>query len=395
MSEIEESKQRPEVDETKRQQDEEKIRNEGGPRLNGRLAATVVGLMVGLVILLTLAVQSSGPGAQPAGRNSTDDTAPNKAEVQDLIAHGGDPTPATFPAPPTDPPAMVIPREQTSAPAVPRQPSRYAEWAQDKYMKALEAPEMVSAFHSGAALQIPRMTQTGNGGDAGNTLAMNSFQSSSDSSSSVRLHPPASLYTVMTGSVIPAVLISGINSDLPGPIVAQVSQNVYDSAGGRSLLIPQGSRLIGSYRSAAGYGQSRVQIQWQRLIFPNTASMDIPQMPGTDEAGYAGFTDQVNNHYMRTFGTAALMSLISAGQAVGQMAAFGGGMGGPLGYYQPNQWAMASQMTGSSASSQFGSVGQQAIEQGMSTGPTLEIRPGYQFNVMVTEDLVFPGPYKG
>ena len=118
-------------------------------------------------------------------------------------------------------------------------------------------------------------------------------------------------------------------------------------------------------------------------------------MPGTDEAGYAGFTDQVNNHYMRTFGTAALMSLISAGQAVGQMAAFGGGTGGPLGYYQPNQWATASQMAGSSASSQFGSVGQQAIEQGMSTGPTLEIRPGYQFNVMVTEDLVFPGPYKG
>jgi type IV secretory pathway VirB10-like protein len=394
MSEIEESKQRPEVEETKRQQDEEKIRNEGGPRLNGRLAATAVGLMVGLVILLTLAVQSSGPGAQPSGRNGTDDTASNKSEVQDLIAHAGDPTPAAFPAPPTDPPAMVIPREQTSAPAVPRQPNRYAEWAQDKYMKALEAPEMVSAFHSGAALQIPSMTQTGNG-DAGNTLAMNSFQSSSDSSSSVRLHPPASLYTVMTGSVIPAVLISGINSDLPGPIVAQVSQNVYDSAGGRSLLIPQGSRLIGSYRSAAGYGQSRVQIQWQRLIFPNTASMDIPQMPGTDEAGYAGFTDQVNNHYMRTFGTAALMSLISAGQAVGQMAAFGGGMGGPLGYYQPNQWAMASQMAGSSASSQFGSVGQQAIEQGMNSGPTLEIRPGYQFNVMVTEDLVFPGPYKG
>src|SRR5271156_4840579 len=114
MSEIEESKQRPEVDETKRQEDEEKIRNEGGPRLNGRLAATAVGLMVGLVILLTLAVQSSGPGTQPAGRNGTDDTASSKSEVQDLIAHAGDPTPATFPAP-TDPPPIVIPREQTSA----------------------------------------------------------------------------------------------------------------------------------------------------------------------------------------------------------------------------------------------------------------------------------------
>ena len=90
-------------------------------------------------------------------------------------------------------------------------------------------------------------------------------------------------------------------------------------------------------------------------------------MPGTDQAGYAGFRDEVNNHYRRTFGTAAMMSLISAGQAVGQMAAFGGGTYGPLGYYQQNQWAMASQTAGSSASSQFGSVGQRAIEQGMSS----------------------------
>jgi type IV secretory pathway VirB10-like protein len=185
--------------------------------------------MVGLVILLTLAVQSSGPSAPPAGRNGTDDSAANKIEVQDLIAHADDPKPATFPAPATEPPSIVVvAREQTSPPALPRQPSRYAEWAQDMYMKALEAPQMVSAFHSDAALQMPSTTQTGNG-DANNTLAANSFQSSTDSSS-VRLHPPASVYTVMTGSVIPAVLISGINSDLPGPILAQVSQNIYDSA---------------------------------------------------------------------------------------------------------------------------------------------------------------------
>ncbi len=107
-------------------------------------------------------------------------------------------------------------------------------------------------------------------------------------------------------------------------MLAQVSENVFDSATGRSLLIPQGSRLIGAYQSAGAYGQQRVQIAWRRLIFPNTASMDLPQMPGTDQAGYAGFTDQVNNHYAATFGTAALMSLISAGQMVGQMAAFGG-----------------------------------------------------------------------
>ena len=118
--------------------------------------------------------------------------------------------------------------------------------------------------------------------------------------------------TVVAGSVIPAVLVSGIDSDLPGPILAQVSENVFDSASGRSLLIPQGSRLIGTSSSASTPGQQRVQISWRRLIFPNTASMDLPQMPGTDQGGYAGFSDQVNNHYLATFSTAAVTSLISA-----------------------------------------------------------------------------------
>jgi type IV secretion system protein VirB10 len=130
----------------------------------------------------------------------------------------------------------------------------------------------------------------------------------------------------MAGSVIPAILISGINSDLGGgPILAQVSENVFDSATGQSLLIPQGSRLLGVYGNVSGNGQQRVQIAFRRLIFPDTSSMDLPRMPGSDQAGYAGLTDQVNNHYLATFGTASLISLISAGQMVGQMAAFGGG----------------------------------------------------------------------
>ena len=201
-------------------------------------------------------------------------------------------------------------------------------------------------------------------------------------------------YTLMAGSIIPAVLVSGINSDLPGPILAQVSESVLDSATGRYLLVPQGSRLIGVYQNASTYGQQRVQIAWQRLIFPNTSNIDLPQMPGTDQSGYVGFSDQVDHHYLATFGTAAVMSLISAGQAVGQMATFGGGVSyGPYGYYQPNQWAMASQTTGSAASGQFGALGQQMMGQGLNRPATIEIRPGYQFDVMVTQDLVFPGPY--
>jgi type IV secretory pathway VirB10-like protein len=122
--------------------------------------------------------------------------------------------------------------------------------------------------------------------------------------------------------------------------------------------------------------------------------MDLPQMPGADQSGFAGFTDQVDHHYVATFGTAAVMSLISAGQMVGQMGAFdGGGLYGPYGYYQPNQWAMSGEMAGSAASSQFGALGQQMMGNGLNRPPTIEIRAGYQFNVMVTEDLIFPGPY--
>ena len=122
--------------------------------------------------------------------------------------------------------------------------------------------------------------------------------------------------------------------------------------------------------------------------------MTLPQMPGSDQSGYAGFTDQVDHHYLATFGTAVVMSLISAGQAVGQMAAFGGGGSyGAYGYYQPNQWAMAGQTAGSAASQQLGALGERTIEQGLNRAPTIEIRPGYQFEVIVTQDLVFPGPY--
>ena len=160
-----------------------------------------------------------------------------------------------------------------------RTPSRYAQWAEDKYMRALEAPQMVAAFHSGGTLEIGEC----DGGQGGRrTLDAGTSASQRDASSA------GSPYTVMAGSVIPAVLVSGIDSDLPGPILAQVSENVFDSASGRSLLIPQGSRLIGTIAVRRPTGQQRVQIAWQRLIFPDTSSMDLPQMPGSGSGRLRG-----------------------------------------------------------------------------------------------------------
>lgn len=359
--------------------------HEGGPRFSRRVLVMV---SVGAVVLGVVAaegIRSAGVKTTSAVTQAVDDgaaAARNQAEVEDLAAG------SRAPMMPSAAPAAVVPMAsaQTVVAPPPKAPSRYAEWAQDKYMKALEAPQMVVAFHGGSTLELG----SGRAGQGGAALAGGS------GAANVTLHPPASPYTVMTGSVIPAVMVSGINSDLPGPLVAQVSENVFDSATGKSLLIPQGSRLVGVYRNASNYGQQRVQVAFQRLIFPDTSSMDLPQMPGGDQGGYAGVTDQVDNHYLATFGTAALMSLISAGQMVGQMAAFGGGgTYGVNGYYQPNQWAMAGETAGSAASGQLGGVGQQMVGQGMNRPATIEIRPGYEFNVMVTADLVFPGPFKG
>jgi type IV secretory pathway VirB10-like protein len=358
----------------------------GGGRFNRLILIAFAAVAIVSGIVVALGVESSGIGQSAGLQKAGEDpgaSARNSGEIADLAAHGGKP----LAAPTFVPPPAVVASAQAPIQQAPSQPSsRYAQWAEEKYMKALESAQMVSAFHGGGSLEIARAK--------GQQSA--SFNAGNSTDSAVTLRPPASPFSVMAGSMIPAVLVSGINSDLPGPILAQVSESVFDSATGKHLLVPQGSRLVGVYQNASAYGQQRVEIAWQRLIFPNTSSMTLPQMPGADRGGYSGFTDQVDNHYMRTFGTAALMSLISAGQMVGQMATFGGGgTNGPYGYSQPNQWAMASQTAGSAASGQFGSVGQQMIGNGMNRLPTIEIRPGYQFNVMVTEDLVFPAAYKG
>ena len=169
---------------------------------------------------------------------------------------------------------------------------------------------------------------------------------------------------------------------------------MFDSATGKNLLIPQGSRLIGEYGSAMS-GVPRIRIGFTRLIFPDTASMDLPQMPGGDQGGYAGMTGHLNNHYVSTFGTATVMALIGAGQAVGTMAAFGNNtIAGPYGYQQQNQWGMASQTAGQGATQQFSSLGTEMARRGLNRAPTIIIPAGALFNVIITADLQMPAPYK-
>jgi type IV secretory pathway VirB10-like protein len=193
---------------------------------------------------------------------------------------------------------------------------------------------------------------------------------------------PRTPYELRAGSVVPAMLISGINSELAGQIVAQVSQDVYDTPLGKYKLIPQGARLVGSYSSDVAYGQSRIFIAWQRIVFPDGKAMDIGAMPGADSAGYAGFKDQVNNHYFRLFSSALLMSSVTAGIALSQ----------------PETGAFNSRPTAGSAMSealgqQLGQVTAQLIAKNLNIAPTLETRPGYRFNVVVVKDMTFARPY--
>lgn len=194
---------------------------------------------------------------------------------------------------------------------------------------------------------------------------------------------PRSRFELRAGFVVPGTLISGINSELPGQIVAQVSQNVFDTATGKFLLIPQGARLVGSYSAQVAYGQSRVLIAWQRIVFPDGKAMDIDAMPGSDSAGYAGFKDKVNNHYLRIFASALIMSGIIAGAEISQPQVV------------TNNGVLSPQQSATAAFGQeLSQVSGELIRKNLSIAPTLMIRPGFRFNVVVTKDLTFSKPYR-
>jgi type IV secretory pathway VirB10-like protein len=196
-----------------------------------------------------------------------------------------------------------------------------------------------------------------------------------------RITSPVSPYMVMAGTVIPATMIGGINSDLPGEIIAQVRQMVYDTATGQIPLIPQGARLVGVYHSGVSYGQTRVLVAWNRIIYPNGQSFDLGTMPGADEGGYAGFNDQVNNHYLKVFGTALIASVFSAGAQLSQPTS-------------SSNNETASQVLTAAVGQQANTVGAQMIARGLDIQPTLDIRNGYRFTVMVTKDMVLQ-PWSG
>lgn len=198
------------------------------------------------------------------------------------------------------------------------------------------------------------------------------------------LEAPTTPYILRTGAVIPALLLSAMESELPGTIIAQVSEDVYDTPKGDFLLVPQGSRLVGEYSNAIQYGQARIFVAWQRIIYPDGSALDIGAMPGADESGEAGFNDQVNNHFVRIFGSALLMSAVTAATNWAtnhNQTGFNG-----------NGFS-ASDALSEAVGQQLGQATAQLLEKNLSVAPSIRIRSGFRFNVLVVKDLTFERPY--
>jgi type IV secretion system protein VirB10 len=189
----------------------------------------------------------------------------------------------------------------------------------------------------------------------------------------------------MAGTVIPGVMITGINSELPGQIIGQVRENVYDTVTGNYLLIPQGTKIIGRYDSVIAYGQERVLIVWNRLIMPDGSSLLLDRMPGTDLGGYSGLKDKVNNHYLKLTAGVILSTLLSLGASVSA---------GTPGYHDKDDGYDITNTFAENAGESINRAGQKIVGKMLNIQPTLEIRPGFTFNVMVNRDIVVR-PYKG
>lgn len=186
-----------------------------------------------------------------------------------------------------------------------------------------------------------------------------------------RLVPPASPYLIQAGAVIPAALVTGIRSDLPGQITAQVTQNVYDSPSGRYLLIPQGTRLIGEYDNGVGFGQRRVLLVWNRLILPGGHSIVLERQPGADGQGFAGLEDQVDYHWWNIAKAAALSTLLN--------------IGAELATDDSDEIAAAIR---DGTQDTIGDTGRDIVRRQIGVPPTLTIRPGFPVRVIVTRDLI-------
>ncbi|MDR1943407.1 MAG: hypothetical protein LBQ19_01155 [Synergistaceae bacterium] len=197
--------------------------------------------------------------------------------------------------------------------------------------------------------------------------------------SSVR-RAPRGKYELKAGSIISGVLVGGINSDTPGAVLGQITENVYDTASGAYLLIPQGARMVGAYDSHVVYGQNRVLVVWQRIVYPDGSSLNLEGMLGGDQAGNAGFKQKVDNHYSRMIGAALFASVFAAA--------------GKIATDNDKDSDGSETKAAEAVMESMTSLGARLAERNINVSPTLRILPGYRFSIVTTKDIAFAEPYE-
>jgi type IV secretion system protein VirB10 len=401
-------------------------------RLN-RNVLLVAGMGVGVVVLaITHVVRSDGrPAAVAAGTGAVESPAV-ASFLQQPPQRGAGTVPIPPPAYPgsgqgTDPAALDSPETSAAGPesgatiasydpysasysarSAPPQPSRRAQAYQRALRAGLRARDLdatsTSATNPTAAIDayaVPENASTdavptqrfAAGADARPNAAarpqtrheafLSGVAEQRDPAIYIptRVQTPISEYQIMAGTVLPAMLVTEISSDLPGEILAQVSRNIYD-AQQKYLLIPRGTRVIGRYDSQVALGQSRVLIAWTRLIFPDGRSLALPGLPTQDLRGAAGIRSRVNNHTGRLYGQAILLSIMGAGAQLSQPRTSS--------VLAPPS---AGQVAAGALGQELSQVSMETIRRNMDVRPTLQVRAGTPFSIFLERDLVLEGPY--
>jgi type IV secretion system protein TrbI len=368
------------------------------------LSSAVMGLMA-LAVALAMQPQKKSAGQ---GNKTQENEAIAAPAIPDVIKQGPDntkpvalpDTSITAPVPGNVPQlgrplpgdlghAMVSPKGQytgtsTSGPPDPVEQERHAAIASSPFFGGMASS--VNAANSGSSVaSLANMAPPVSGGastyghDQNNQARKSEFFANGGGDDkeylSKPLRKPASAFEVKAGAVIPAVLITGINSDLPGNVLAMVKENVYDTATGEYLLIPQGTRVIGKYDSMVSYGQKRVQVSWQRMVLPDGSSILLENMPGVDLAGNAGYKDKTDNHFDRLIGGVVLSSLLSVGVTVSQGT-------------NSSQDMTTQQRMAANVGDEISSAGKQITRKNLDIQPTLQIRAGYSVNILVNKDMI-------
>lgn len=363
-------------------------------RLSRKALATLAGVSaLGVAAALGYSLTASHRTQAPqetvsVERRNTDALADAPKDYGDLARNAS----AGIGAPPSIPQPLTTPPPSGSAPASPGTANNEASAEQQRRRQqrdSARASKLFAGTSEGARSATasaeppsppPGQAATGEPAPAANGDAQDrkaAFVAGGTREPTVnsgRLTPPAGRYVVSAGSTIAAALITGLSSDLPGQVVAQVTEDVFDTVTGRTRLIPQGTRLIGVYDARVSYGQSRALVVWTRLIFPDGRSLDLDRMVGTDAAGQSGLTDRVDNHT----GKLLMAGLLSTLFGVGANAATGGG-----GDNADIAFAIRE-----SAGRSVESAGDKIVSRQLDVQPTITVRPGARMRVLVSRDLL-------